>query len=381
MSAQDAVSVHVAQHHMEIRSRRGFLILLPAAVCAAATSSGKGRTVPAAIERYTDPSTDFPLARLTDPSSTSLLPAHFSRAVAHRGNFLLYASDSSERMEAYRMDLKTGQARQLTESTKLDPPSLTLLADERSFCYLDDNRLFLANVGSMASRQVYRVPEGFETSGGIGVTADGLYTALVERQNAHFRLRLIHMADGMASTLAEADEEMADPIPRPRRASVLYRRGNGVWLANFDAQQNYRLRLADGEATGATWSPDGRGVLYLNFPPDPHRLHNLREFTPDTNQDQAIADTSQFVCFERNSDASVFVGASGSKASPHVLLLVRAVRRELTLCEHRASDPRMVEPVFAPSSQRIFFTSDQHGKPAIYTMAVDRLVSETEAAP
>jgi oligogalacturonide lyase len=64
-----------------------------------------------------------------------------------------------------------------------------------------------------------------------------------------------------------------------------------------------------------------------------------------------------------------------------VLLLVRKVRREFTLCEHRASDPRMVQPIFAPSSQRIFFNSDQHGKPAIYTMAVDRLVAETEAAP
>jgi oligogalacturonide lyase len=380
MSAQDATLDPAGTY-----SRRGFLILLPA-VCAAAPTSGKGRVVPSLIERYADPSTEFQVARLTDPATTSVLPAHYARAIAHRGNFLLYASDSSERMEAYRMDLKSGQARQLTESTKLDPRSLTLLADERSFCYLDDNRLFLANVGNFAARQIYRTPEGFETSGGISVTADGLYTALVERngveqKDAHYRLRLIRMADGMASTLAEADEEMADPIPRPRRASVLYRRGNGVWLANFDAQQNYRLRLADGEAPGATWSPDGRDVLYLNFPPDPHRLHNLREFTPDSNQDQPIADTSQFVCFERNGDASVFVGASASKASPHVLLLVRAVRRELTLCEHRASDPRMVEPVFAPSSQRVFFTSDQHGKPAIYTMAVDRLVAETEAAP
>src|SRR5262249_6141125 len=75
---------------------------------------------------------------------------------------------------------------------------------------------------------------------------------------------------------------------------------------------------------------------------------------------------------------SVFVGASGSKASPHVLLLVRAVKRELTLAEHRASDARMVSPVFAPSSQRIFFNSDRHGKPAIYSMQIERLVEQTE---
>ncbi len=79
-----------------------------------------------------------------------------------------------------------------------------------------------------------------------------------------------------------------------------------------------------------------------------------------------ISDTTQYACFERNADGSVFVGASGSKAlATHVLLLVRAVHREFTLCEHRASDPTKVSPIFSPNSQNIFFTSDQHGKPAI----------------
>ena len=162
---------------------------------------------------------------------------------------------------------------------------------------------------------------------------------------------------------------------------MLYRRAGGVWLANVDGKQNYRLRLADGQALAATWSPDGRSVLYLNVPPDTHKLRNIREFTPDTNEDKAISDTTQYACFERNADGSVFVGASGSKASPHVLLLVRAVRREFTLCEHRASDPAMVSPIFSPNSQNVFFVSDQHGKPAIYRIAVDKLVESTEENP
>jgi len=96
------------------------------------------------------------------------------------------------------------------------------------------------------------------------------------------------------------------------------------------------------------------------------------------NEDRFVAPTTQYVHFGRNADGTVFVGASGSKASPHVLLLVRAAQRELTLAEHRSSDPNMVAPVFSPNSQRVFFSSDQHGKPAIYTMSVERLVEETE---
>ncbi len=363
------------------RSRRSFLA---AAAClptlAEKILAQKTRTVPSAIFQYSDPATEFPVIRLTGPSYTSRLPAHYGRALARRGNYLLYASDVNGRMDAYRMDLKSGVSHQLTDMEDLDPASLTLTPDERDICCMAGGRLLLVNIGNSRVREVYRVPDGFAPGAGMGLLEDGIYAVLVEKQGVeHHRLRLIRMAGGMATTLAEAGEEMRDPITRPRRASVLYRRGSGLWLANYDGQQDYRLRLADGETGPATWSPDGRSILYLNYPADPHRLHNIREFTPDANQDAAVADTTQFVAFDRNADASVFAGASGSKASPYVLLLIRAVKRELTLCQHRASDPAMVAPVFSPNSQRLFFLSDQHGKPAIYSMQVEKLVEETDS--
>ncbi len=357
-------------------SRRWFLATLPG-VCAAA-SAGKGALTPSAASRYADPSTDLPVLRLTDPEHSSRLPAHYARAVAKKGNFLLHASDLSGRMEAYHLDLKNGQARQLTDAENLEASSLTLLPDERGFCYLDSGRLFTSSLSSLRPREVYRPAGGFEAGPGMSVTEDGLFALVLERNGSRRRLQLVRMLDGSASALAEADEEMLDPVPRPRRAAALYRRAGGLWLANFDGKQNYRLRLAEGECGPANWSPDGRSVLYLNVPTDPHKLRNIREFTPDTNEDKAVADTTQFAAFERNADASVFVGASGSKASPFVLLLARAVKREFTLCEHRASDPAMVSPVFSPNSQHVYFTSDRDGKPAIYSMQVDKLVEKTE---
>ena len=283
-------------------------------------------------------------------------------------------------MQACRLDLKSGQTRVLTEADNFDPACLTLTGDERSFCYVDGGRLYASGFTSLRPRQVYQAPEGFKVSA-MNIADDGLFAALVEQRGSHYRLQSIRMMDGSATLLAEADEAISDPVPRPRRASALYRRAGGLWLANLNGKQNYRLRLADGEVASATWSPDGRTVFYLNVPPDSHKLRNIREFTPDTNEDKAVSDTTQYACFERNADASVFVGASGSKASPHVLLLVRAVRREFTLCEHRASDPSAVSPIFSPNSQSVFFCSDQHGKSAIYRMAVDKLVEATDETP
>jgi oligogalacturonide lyase len=368
-------------------SRRFFLAAIPG-VCYSATT-GKGSVLPSSVSRYADPTTDLAVFRLTDPQYTSALPPHYARAVSRKGNFLIYASDESGGPQVYRLDLKNGQARLLTDAEHFDPACFTLTADERSFGYVDGGRLYVSSLTSLRPREVYRAPEGFQPTG-LSITDDGLSAALVERKGAHSRLQWIRMTDGMAITLAEGDQEnddISDPAPRPRRASVLYRRAGGVWLANVDGKQNYRLKTAEGQALSATWTPDGKTALYLNVPPDPPhptKPRNIREFTPDTNEDKAISDTTQYACFERNADGSVFVGASSSKASPHVLLLVRAVRREFTLCEHRASDPSKVSPIFSPNSQNVFFASDQHGKPAIYRIAVDKLVEATEetlAAP
>ena len=114
------------------------------------------------------------------------------------------------------------------------------------------------------------------------------------------------------------------------------------------------------------------------MPDDPTQLNAIREQTPDANTDKMVAKTSQFAHFGFNRDTSVFVGASRNKASPTVLLLLRVTRREFSLCEHKASRPEMTAPIFAPDSQRIYFVSDRHGKPAIYAMHVEKLVEKTE---
>src|SRR5438874_2268343 len=141
-------------------TRRWLLVALPAA-CLADTI-GKGRIFPSAVKRYADQATEFTVARLTDPAHTSVLPAYYGRAIAKRGNFLIYSSDQTGRMEAFRLDLKNGQSRQLTDAEHLNPASLTLLGDDHGFCYFDGPKLITASVSTPRIRESYRIPEGFE---------------------------------------------------------------------------------------------------------------------------------------------------------------------------------------------------------------------------
>jgi Tol biopolymer transport system component len=158
---------------------------------------------------------------------------------------------------------------------------------------------------------------------------------------------------------------------------VVYRQDGALWLVNTDGTGKKQLTLSPGTTGEALWSPTGHTLLYLHIPDEPKQLITLRENNPDEPSDQLISRTSQFGSFAPNGDASVFAGASRSKASAYILILLRVTKRELTLCEHRASDPSIVSVVFAPDSQSIVFVSDRHGKPALYRVAVDKFVEET----
>jgi len=351
-------------------TRRAFAGLLAAWPLAAQ----KNRPFPGEIVRYSDPSTELDVYRLTSPAVSSYLPAPYQKAVARRGGFLLYSSDRSGTLQAFRLDLKTGESRQLTDAEALDRDSLTLLPGERACCYFDGPSL---RQGLLGDREIYTVPEGWERTNGFTVTDDGTHAVFAEKQGVKSRLRRISLlAKVPPATVIEVEGEITIPLPRPRRAQIFYRKENGLWLVNLDGQQNRRLKT---ESAGpANWTPSGHTIVYLHIPDNASELNSLREVIPDENNDYQLAKTSQFVAFGQNGDASVFVGASRNKASRTILLLLRVTRREFTLCEHKASDPASVSPIFAPNSQSIFFQSDRDGKPAIYRVRVEKLVEETE---
>ncbi len=358
--------------------RRCLLSLLASPVALAAAT--KGENFSADAHHYPDPTTEFDVIRLTDPAFSSILPAYYNRAIARNSGWMIFCSDRSGSAQAFRMDLKTGQTRQLTEAENLDCISLTLTPDNRSFCYSAGREIFIASLATLHERALYEVAEGWERCPGVSVGPDGTHVMVAESKADASRLRMIPFVAGAARTVFESPFAMSDAQARPLRAQVLYRQGNdALWLVNMDGQQNRKLKLAPGRIGNAQWATDGKTLLYLNFPEDPKQLNSIREYSPDTNTDKLVAKTSQYASFGFNRDSSVFVGESANKASPVVLIMLRLTRRELTLCEHRSSNPAAAPPLFSPDSQRIYFQSDREGKPALYCMHVEKLVEKTDA--
>src|SRR5258708_28813175 len=196
-------------------SRRAFLASLTVAAQAAETTS-KGRMLPSVAVRYSDPATEFTVLRLTDPQFSSSLPAIGNRGVTARQ--LLYACDLDGKRQAYRMDLKSKESRQLTDAENLDAASIALLPNERGFWHFDGPSLVETSFPALKSRVVYRVPEGFEKLPGASYADDGRYAAFVEKSASSHRLRLLHTPGGAAETLLASSDEVTDPMPRPREA-------------------------------------------------------------------------------------------------------------------------------------------------------------------
>ena len=357
---------------------------MAASAVAMGQDTGPGRVLPSVAVKYLDPATEFVVIRLTDPQYSAVLPSGGTKALSNRT--MLYASDAAGKWEAPRMDMHSFESTVLTDAAALDPQSLSFLPQEKGFWHFDGDKLsetFFSggrNAVAHKTREVYRVPEGLAKTPGVAYADDGRTAVFVEKGDKGYRLRLVDLVHGTAKTLAEDRNEISEPLVRPKHASAIYRVGPTVWTVDFTSGKKQRLSLAEGEIPQYQWPADGHALAYLNRPADPKKLVAIREMIPETQTDAKIADTTQFARFSANADNSVFVGASGSKASPYVLLLARAVKREFTLAEHKASDPRMVAPMFTPNSQGLAFQSDRHGKAAIYWMAVEKFVAETEGS-
>ena len=343
-------------------TRRALLAAVSGAMGAVRAETGSA--VPPEFRRYADAATETPVTRLTDPAHTSFLPAPHLAAVNRHGNSLLYANDRSGQMQLYRMDLKSGVSHQLTAGDPVLPGAATLLPGDRHIAYLAGRALIIRTIRPGPERVVYRAPDSFEFTGGFCTSSDGSYAAVVEKSASAWRLRQVPLTHGEATTLTESPDEIRDPMTRPGKSEILFREGETLRLHS-------RALAPAGPVGPYIWSPDGASVLYL----DP--AGTIRELNVTSGADVLVSKTSRFASFGPNADASVFVGASASKASPAVLLLLRSVRREFTLCEHRAGNPALVTPRFSPNSQTVLFQSDKNGKMALYAVNVERLVEKT----
>ncbi len=149
-----------------ILSRRGFFAM----AAAGSVSSPEWR-------RYSDPATELQVLRLTDPAFASGMTAMHLRQFTRRSDMLLYWSERDPgeapgSRQAFLFDLRNGGSKQLTEAAALDPSTLSLSPDERTFLFFDGGSLMEGTIATERTREIHSVPAGAMRAG-FSVGTDG----------------------------------------------------------------------------------------------------------------------------------------------------------------------------------------------------------------
>jgi len=280
-------------------------------------------------------------------------------------------------MQLQQLDLKSGQSRVLAPISH--QRAFTLSVDDRIVYFQDQESLF--TVSLVGVPRVTRLSDAAHPldSSPLCVSEDGTSLWFTAKAGDSVGLMKLRLGTKAEPTVVAKQAEINEPIPNPRRGLVLWRStGDTVWLCEHDGANLRRMEMPAGRVRQAIWSPEGQSVLYLHEPAVEGGSAAIREQDVDSHADRLVAKTSQYACFARNANATVFVGASRSKAGPYLLLMLRLTRRELALCEHRSVDAFACSLAFSPDSQRLFFQGDKEGKSVVYSMKLDRLVEKTD---
>lgn len=389
--------------------------------------AGKGQEAPPDRQRFLDAATEFEIVRLTKPDYDAMLPPSTSRAIGRRGDFLLCTSNRFGALHTIRIDLRTGGMRQVTEIEGLQPELLHLASNERHFYCGTKRTVYQVTMGAWRERELFTCPAGRRTGLSLTVTDAATWLAVEEwpeganlgtaakaegKADVGTEVRLVPIAGGAAGAGDKSGrlvQVKGSPISlafQPKGERLLVHSTEGLFLVEPGSGSVKGVSTQAGRVLQAHWAPEGNAVLYVLMKeqpanPEPRagetgkasesgkageggkagesvrpptRLMELREVDLTTGQDNFLARTSQYAQFVPNGDATVFLGASASRGAPYLLLLLRKVRRELPLCEHRSSDPR---PAISANSQRVVFQTDRHGKMVIYMVAVERLLERT----
>jgi oligogalacturonide lyase len=357
-------------------TRRAMLAGLPGCALASIPSAKKAKPLPRSGEffRFLDPLTETPVVRLTSIGSNSFLPAPANRFVSVKDRFLVFSSDRAGALAPFQVDLHNGILTQLARCRRLAPDSLCLNRRQNALYFLDEDSLQEVTLANRKSRTLAQGVSSF-CEFGHGSGTDAAFAVVRQR-----RLEMLS-GDEDRAPLAEDVENFC--LARPGGQGCLFTRAANTderefWYVPFPARAAKAILLVKGKVTNPLWTPDGQALLFLReVPRSNFAASEIHAVIPEAPVERCLARTSQFAAFSPNADGSVFVGASRSKAQPTVLLLLAAVQRELTLCEHRASRAAAVSPVFSPDSKRVYFQSDHEGKSALYSVNVEKLVEST----
>lgn len=376
----------------------------------------KGSIVSLSFEEFTDDDTGVIYQRLTPADVTCHRNYFYQKCFTQDSSKLLFAGDFDQgNRNYYLLDLKSQQARQLTEGAGDNTFGGFLSTDEQSLFYVkNESQLRQVDLETLKERIVYQVPADWVGYGTWVANSDctqlvGIEIAQKSWQpltdwkifrdfyftNPTCRLINVDIHTGERDVILQDDRWLGHPIYRPFDNNTIAFCHEGphdlverMWLINRDGTNLRKVyNQHEGEScTHEFWIPDGSALAFVSYFKGKTQRH-IYKADPATLEHQLVMEMPQLSHLMSNYDGSLMVG-DGCDApvdvvdskdyqienDPFIYVLNSTSGEAKRLVKHNTSwevldgDRQITHPhpSFSPDNQWVLFTSDVTGCPAIY---------------
>lgn len=405
------------------------------------TQSGKrgiGSVIHNEFSSYTDEYTGARIERLTDPGITCHHMYFYAHMTTADGTKLLYSPEIDGVRQIFCMDLRTGDAVQLTEGPGVDDWGAEFTSDERGVLYHQGQTIYRLDLATLERTPIYTTPDGW-SGRDIGVSRDADALTLVEineatmpnkiggknwdffRENClakpECRIRYINTATGEAQTVIDERCWLGHTQIRPHGPSTIMYCHEGpydvidarIWLVNKDGS-NERCARSQGEdiiLTHEFWEPSGEKLAFVYREMGGSGIEEIHEIDPVTLEERVVMPCQTFAHCICDRAGKLFVGdAQGDttpihlqkeediaarQASSEVLndflyLIDLEHRREIKLAYHGTSwsarwgtpQDAHPHPCFSEDGRYVIFVTDRFGHPSICRIDLEAFLAKRE---
>ncbi|EKN6272368.1 oligogalacturonate lyase [Yersinia enterocolitica] len=376
----------------------------------------KGKQIPLTFHTYQDASTGAQVTRLTPPDVTCHRNYFYQKCFTRDGSKLLFGGAFDGPWNYYLLDLNTQVATQLTEGRGDNTFGGFLSPDDDALFYVKDGRnLMRVDLATLEENVVYQVPDEWVGYGtwvtnsdctklvGIEIKRED-WVPLTDWKKFHefyftkpcCRLMRVDLKTGESTVILQENQWLGHPIYRPYDDNTVAFCHEGphdlvdarMWLINEDGTNMRKVKThAEGEScTHEFWVPDGSELVYVSYlKGSPDRF--IYSADPETLENRQLTSMPACSHLMSNYDGSLMVGDgsdapvdvqddSGYKIENDPFLYVfnmkngtqHRVARHDTSWKVFEGDRQVTHPhpSFTPDDKQILFTSDVHGKPALY---------------
>ena len=377
----------------------------------------KGATLQLQFHDFADPTTGVRVTRLTPPDVICSRNYFYQKCFTSDGRFLHFGGCFDGDKNIWLLDLQTGLARQITEGKGANSHGAFLSPDDQWLYYVKGGRtLRRVHLESLEEQIVYAVPEGWRGAGTwVPNTACTKFAAMEQleadivkgcdgwekfrrqfEQQPLSHLISIDGATGAARIVLEKKQYMGHPMYRPFDDHTMAYCHEGphdlvdarMWLVDEDGSDVRQVKAHEpGEACmHEFWVPDGSKMMYVSYTKGQQHRY-IWAADPVTLENEMIMAMPPCSHIMSNYDGSLLVGDGAGQMEdisdqaghafepdPFIHLFDLQSRTTKRICRHDtswreylgSSQTSHPHPSFTPDEQRVLFTSDFEGLPALY---------------